>query len=64
MSPNQTTYQIRTIMAIPIKSVPVLKGKAAARIERIAATNLKNASQISKFEISASTKKILANAKF
>jgi len=51
-------------MAIPIKSVPILKGKAAERFEKIAAINLKNASQISKFEISASTKKILANAKF
>ena len=50
-------------MAIVIKSVPILKGKAAARIERIAATNLKNAPK-TPFVVSASTKKILANAKF
>ena len=50
-------------MAIAIKSVPILKGEAAARFERIAAANLKNAPK-TKFEISTSTKKILANAKF
>jgi len=50
-------------MAIAIKSVPILKGEAAVRIDRIAATNLKKASK-AKFEISASTKKILQNAKF
>ncbi|MDR2971294.1 MAG: hypothetical protein LBU83_05110 [Bacteroidales bacterium] len=50
-------------MAIAIKSVPILKGKAAERIERIAATNLRNAPK-EKFVVSASTKKILANAKF
>ena len=51
-------------MAIPIKSVPILKGKAAERFEKIAATNLKNAPRTTKFEMSKSTKKILANAKF
>jgi hypothetical protein len=48
-------------MAIPIKSVPVLKGAAAVRFEKIAATNLKNVPK-TKVEMSASTKKILANA--
>jgi len=50
-------------MAIAIKSVPILKGEAAVRFEKIAADNLKNAPK-TKFEVSASTKKILANAKF
>jgi len=50
-------------MAIAIKSVPMLKGNAAVRFEKIAATNLKNAPKV-RFEVSASTKKILANAKF
>lgn len=50
-------------MAIAIKSVPILKGKAAARIDKIADNNLKNAPK-AKFEVSTSTKKILANAKF
>ena len=50
-------------MAIAIKSVPILKGDAAVRFEKIAATNLKNAPK-AKFEVSASTKKILQNAKF
>ena len=50
-------------MAIAIKSVPILKGKAAERFEKIAATNLKNAPE-TKFEVSMATKKILANAKF
>ena len=50
-------------MAIAIKSVPILKGKAAERIDKIAAANFKNAPN-TKFVVSASTKKILANAKF
>ena len=50
-------------MAIAIKSVPILKGEAAVRFEKIAAANLKNAPQ-TKFEVSTSTKKILATAKF
>ncbi|MCL2289242.1 MAG: hypothetical protein FWC34_00835 [Bacteroidetes bacterium] len=42
-------------MAIAIKSVPILRGEAAVRFEKIAATNLKNAPK-AKFEVSASTK--------
>jgi len=63
LPPNYKQHQIIKIMAIAIKSVPILKGEAAVRIDRIAATNLKNAPK-AKFEVSASTKKILANAKF